>query len=569
MTDATPAVPAPGLPRPRGRRAALLAALLLPVAAAGYIGWLALRTPPPPVVELPEHSLLQLDLSRPDALIESASLTQLPRDLLRVPLLNDLLTEDFLFYYENNADRLGIAGTLRRLAFEHELDWPETLLAEMFDQPGQVALWRGRDGKLKYAALRLERGALAKLLQPLAEAAADDTQLSVAGQRLIDGDPVTVFRLRYNYDRSILFAAHDDQLLVLSSAEMLQSGDSAESPLGRTEAEQFDALLEGDDVFAPRFGLKSRSTTHRLTIAADYLAMGYGRFLPQWTGLRMDMDEQGWHSFVALQSIEPTALQFTPAWQAMPMGASLCAAVPVSKAALQSLLARLDQANAVSSELAQRLDGPAALCWYPKSRLHSPLLVTQLQGTAADGTDEQLEQAFSALIGAYEANAPDGRFAVESKHASEYRLWQRVVGSDWGLHADSELEDAGLITNERFFRVSLARQGNTLLFSLDDSLVEQGLAVLQQRFPPLAEQLPKDGPVPLYLAPDGLAALLEAETLASLPSEVEAVFRNAAETQLLPKLRALGRHQHYALTLPEAAKAGAEWTWLPVSWNAL
>lgn len=58
---------------------------------------------------------VQLDLTYPDALIDSQSLSQLPRDVLRVPLLRDVLTEDFVAYYEGNEDRLSVAGALRRL----------------------------------------------------------------------------------------------------------------------------------------------------------------------------------------------------------------------------------------------------------------------------------------------------------------------------------------------------------------------------------------------------------------------------------------------------------------------
>lgn len=71
---------------------------------------------------------VQLDLTYPDALIDSQSLSQLPRDVLRVPLLRDVLTEDFVAYYEGNEDRLSVAGALRRLAYEQKLDLAETVL---------------------------------------------------------------------------------------------------------------------------------------------------------------------------------------------------------------------------------------------------------------------------------------------------------------------------------------------------------------------------------------------------------------------------------------------------------
>src|SRR5688500_4355479 len=91
---------------------------------------------------------LAVDLAHPDALIRTQSLSQLPRELLKVPLAQDLLTEDLLFYYEEHPDRLGLKGSLRRIAYEHELGWGDELLAWVLDQPAEVALWRARDGRL-------------------------------------------------------------------------------------------------------------------------------------------------------------------------------------------------------------------------------------------------------------------------------------------------------------------------------------------------------------------------------------------------------------------------------------
>ncbi len=79
------------------------------------------------------------DLRKPDALIESVSLSRLPKEILEVPLLRDTLTEDFVFYYENNGDRLGLTGTLRRIIYEHDLTLKDSLVEELLDQPAQVA----------------------------------------------------------------------------------------------------------------------------------------------------------------------------------------------------------------------------------------------------------------------------------------------------------------------------------------------------------------------------------------------------------------------------------------------
>lgn len=572
MTDPVP-TPAPDTPQaspPGAGRFSSLAAFavfgLLAVVVALAV-WRGSR-PPPVEAERAEHSALQLDLGKPDALIESASLVRLPRDLLRVPVLRDLLTEDFVFYYEANADRLGLAGALRRIAYEHDLELRDTLIHELLDEPAEIALWRGRDGRLGHALLRLRRGALAKTLQPLLQVAADDTQLRTIGELTVDGDAVAVYRLRYGYDRAIVFASYGDELVVLSSPQMLQADSDAASPLGRIEAAHLQRLLAGDASFAPQFGLDRREVTHRITVNTNTLSLGYGRFVPQLAGLRLDMDDAGWHTAIELNGGGLDAARFAPLWQAMPMGPSACAAVPVSLDALKPLLERLAGASMLPATLAARLDGAAAVCWYAKSRLHTPLLVGRLR--AADGdADADLGAAFEQMVGTHEPAMPDGSLPVEQSTNAAGTTWQRNVASRFGLRTSADLPDGQSITGNRFFRVALARHGDTVLFSLDDTLVTQAIATLDRQFPPLSDTLPKQRWVSAYLAPSGLATLIEQEALSALPPDTEAVFRNAAENHLLPKLRAMGTHANVAITLPPDAKAGRDWTWLPVEWATL
>ncbi|MGZ3159331.1 MAG: DUF2138 family protein, partial [Burkholderiaceae bacterium] len=67
-------------------------------------------------------SRLKVDLAHPDALIRTTSLSKLPRDLLKVPIARDVLTEDLAFYYEQHEDRLGLSGAIKRIAYERKLD---------------------------------------------------------------------------------------------------------------------------------------------------------------------------------------------------------------------------------------------------------------------------------------------------------------------------------------------------------------------------------------------------------------------------------------------------------------
>ncbi|MCO1835070.1 DUF2138 domain-containing protein [Pseudomonas aeruginosa] len=457
------------------------------------------------------------DLRKPDALIESVSLSRLPKEILEVPLLRDTLTEDFVFYYENNGDRLGLTGTLRRIIYEHDLTLKDSLVEELLDQPAQVALWRGADGRLRDFVVVLKRGGLARVLEPLAHIAADDQQLRKVGE--LAG--TSVYRLRYGNDKAMLFLSKGDRLLLLSNPRMLfdDGGESDDSPLNAPASEDLEALLDGDELFPERFGLPGRGELRqRITLNASVLAMGYQRFIPSFAGVRFEKGEQGWSSYLALNEVErQPPLDFAPVWQAMPMGASACVALPVTPGLYGVMLERLGAEQKMAQAFSEHLSGAAGLCWYASSRLHSPLLVGQLSAPASAELDDELGKLFGRA----------------------------------------------------FFRIGMARHGQTLLFSLDDQLLGKALDTLDKRYPPLAEVLPKDALVPAYLAPQPLSELLQRETLDSLPQDMEPVFRNAADTYLMPRLKTLAGKGSYALGLPAGSQANAPWQWLPLEWRSL
>ncbi|MGH8500776.1 MAG: DUF2138 family protein, partial [Methylococcales bacterium] len=132
-----------------------------------------------------------------------------------------------------------------------------------------------------------------------------------------------------------------------------------------------------------------------------------------------------------------------------------------------------------------------------------------------------------------------------------------------------QASDPSLLKSSGFFNVSLARQGDMLIFSLDDKLVDQSLATLAKHYPSLSDQLPQDSIVPLYLAPETLAPLLQQEALDSLPESLEPVFRNAAATHLLPRLGKLSGYGKVALTMPADTEPDEQWQWLPITWKSL
>ncbi|MGV8889798.1 MAG: DUF2138 domain-containing protein [Pseudomonas sp.] len=570
MSDNTvsPAADAPPA-KPSRRWPALLIGLCLVAGVAGGLGWF-MHKPKAPPAELASD---KLGMSRPDGLLETHSLSQLPKDLLAVPFLKETLTEDFVFYYETHADRLGLIGSLRRIIYEHDLKLQDSLIEQIFDQPADVALWRGADGRLKDFLLVMDRGGLAKVLEPLAKVALDDTQLTQVGTVKVGADNVALYQLTYNASKALLFASHGDKLVVLSNPTKLydpESGSSEEP--GSVSTKAIAALLNGDKLFPEAFGLQPRApeVKQRLSVNASVLAMGYQRFIPNFAGLRFDMDDKGWHSFLAMDELDNQPdFDFKPIWQAMPMGASACVALPLAAEQQKPLLVKLGAEESVAQALTEHMAGAAGLCWYADSRLYTPLLVASLSDDDSAKLDADLGILFGSMVGAYEGNVEEHAFPVIEKQEGSAHQWQRQVSSNFGPYKAKDAEQPDAITGKAFMRVSLARHGSTLLFSLDDKLVDKALGTLDKRFPPMADVLPKDLLMPVYFGPDSMAQLMQQETLDSLPQDMEPVFYNAAQTYLIPKLRKLGGYGKYALTLPEGSEPDGHWQWLPLEWKAL
>ncbi|MCW8275970.1 DUF2138 domain-containing protein [Pseudomonas sp. PCH199] len=570
-TDLPAAAPAAETPsvKPSRRWPAIVVGVCLVAGVVGGMGWLMHKSKAP----APQLVAEKLGMSRPDALLETRSLSQLPRDLLAVPFLKETLTESFVFYYETHADRLGLIGSLRRIIYEHDLKLQDSLIEQLFDQPADVALWRGADGRLKDFLLVMDRGGLAKVLEPLAKVALDDSQLSKIAEVKVGAEDVALFQLTYNASKALLFASHGDKLVVMSNPAKLydpQSGVTQES--GSVSTQAIAALLNGDKLFPEAFGLQPRAPEikQRLSVNASVLAMGYQRFIPNFAGLRFDMDDKGWHSFLAMDELENQPdFDFKPIWQAMPMGASACVALPLAAEQQKPLLVKLGAEENVAQALTEHMAGAAGLCWYADSRLYTPLLVASLNDKDSAKLDGDLGKLFGSMVGAYEGNVEEHAFPVVEKQEGASHQWQRQVSSNFGPYPAKDAEDPDAISGKAFMRVSLARHGSTLLFSLDDKLVDKALGTLDKRFPPMADVVPKDLLMPVYFGPDSMAQLMQQETLDSLPQDMEPVFYNAAQTYLIPKLRTLGGYGKYALTLPEGSEPDGHWQWLPLEWKAL
>lgn len=530
---------------------------------------------------------VQLDLTYPDALIDSQSLSQLPRDVLRVPLLRDVLTEDFVAYYEGNEDRLSVAGALRRLAYEQKLDLAETVLKHVFDEPARVMLWRGPDDKLRYWVLSMQRNGLAKALEAVATVATSDAQLSKVADGLGDsGAPV--YALRLSATRSILIASKGDRLIALSEPGILLDKDG--KPISK-QANALAALFADDagkrNVQGTAYALPAQEPTgHHVVVSANYLSFGYQQYFPGIEALRFDFGSakdgagNGWQSAALIDPARLSAKWDNAGlWRALPSDPAACATLPVDwKAAgtlLKSVAGDAKEISEAAAHVGDAFVGPAAACWYGKSSLVAPLFVAKLSSASqAEAVKPALGALFGQIVGSYEAKAPADdksgpykRLPVTTKQGpANATLWQRPVSARYGTAQSAGAPFAAQLSSDRYFPVTLAIAGDVVVFSPDARLVEDALAVLAKRFPAVADSLPKDKTdrIVLTMTPASLAPLVRREAGAALPADQEAVFLNAAQTHLFPKLKALSRYAPVSLALDGGVPSSRGW--VPVTW---
>jgi uncharacterized protein YfaA (DUF2138 family) len=509
---------------------------------------------------------LGLDLTRPDALIDTASLAALPRDLLRVPLFKDVLTEDVVFYYEQSEGRLSLAGTLRRLAYEHDLEVADRVLGSVLDEPAEVALWKGADGRLAHALVVITRTHVVRLVEAAARAALSDTYLRrLAIEVPVEGDSVPLFALTYGSGRTLVFAGRGDRLVVASHAGMLTDESGALSDRAR---HVLAAVLSRDStshrIYHDRFEIEPRRARHSVAVSARYASFGYQRFFPAVQALRFDFGRDGWSTRVLLDTaaLAANGSGTSGVWAMAPTAPSVCVALPVDWRAAAALVPAMGASEADARVASEAAEGPAGVCWYRTSRLHTPLFVVPVRRALDARGTTLLGRMFASVVGTREptlAGQDDPRFPVvgATRPAGSF-VWQRQVAARSGVHRDAGSTRGG------HFLVTLAQHPRGLVFSPDNGLVEDALAVADKRWPALADSLPASGTVLAVVTPRSLAALLEAETFATLTPAEQPVFRNAATAHLLPKLEALARYPAYALVVPPGVSSSD--AWLPVDW---
>lgn len=502
---------------------------------------------------------LQIDLAHPQAYVATPSLSSLPRDLVRAPVLRELLTEDFAFYYEEHEDRLGLQGAIKRIAFEHQTTLSDELLALALDQPADLAWWVDAKGAPRHWLMAMTRGVLAKALQGLATVAASDSQLSLIASLKLNGSEVPVYALTLSPRRTLALASLGNRVVVMSDPGLLFNEQREADPTARKVLAD---LLSGERsqqaLFARGQGLAPEEATpasgHVLVADARWWSLGYGSFFPGLKAVRVQLASGGKTLDTALRVDGEATLKTLAVgqavWAGLPTGAAACSLLPVDWTAAQALIgapsgsAASPELKAAWTTLVSQADGPAAVCWYARAQLHTPVVAMRSKAPAAT-----LAPALATLSDwLWTAKSQ----AVEAEPVAGVQRWQREVAAPWGSQGQGD---------DAVYRPTLAQQGPWITLSPDQALVDQSLKAQAKQFPSLADSWSAQ-PGLLLLDPRQIADLLQREAYQVLPSSEERL-RQAADLHLLPRLAAL--RQQAAVSVQAQGQPDAQ-GWLPLRW---
>ncbi|MDR0477209.1 MAG: DUF2138 family protein [Desulfobulbaceae bacterium] len=516
-----------------------------------------------------------IDLDRPAMLIRSSSLAKLPRDLLRLPVAKDLLTEDIVNYYEHHDGKLALSGSLRRIAYENKLQLPDRLIEMALDAPTEVALWTDGRGRLRHFALAMEQNVLARtiaLLLPL--------RSEVIARQSWPEIQATSLTLSYGNEKLFLFTRGDRVVALSSGLLVTKAGDASNSEKPREGIIGIvDKLLAGKagqpSLFAESFHLADQPAAkgHEIVIATHTLAFGYEHFMPGLAAFHLVFDDTGaWQSAVLINGEAATAA-YTPLWRALPHGAAFCAALPVNWPALGEAAKRWRGESGDGEPLDDLLAkfGPAAACWYGDSRLYAPLFAT--------ASEKKLTEPEKTTLLRLSQTATKVKEPDESLTEPDGGMWRGTVPSAHGISA-AKGEEA----SKRFFHPAAAvwafttgeKQANDVaLFSPNALLLAKALDVAMKKFPAIADSatFPENEQIIAFINPAMLAELMRGEIFEAAPADQKENFRDVADFLFTPRLNALAAYAPQVVSFHVgknlSAHAAPDWQWYPLRWNSL
>lgn len=471
-------------------------------------------------------SNLMVDLRHPDGYIQTQSLSELPKDLLTIPIARDVLTQDLAFYYTNHEDRMGLKGTLKRIAYEKDLQWSDTLVQSLLDEPAQMAFWRDGKGALRHYALILNRTFVTKFMEQLASIALNDTQLTHAGDIETLEGKLPLYALEITPRRTFLFLSHGDKLIVFSDPDLVFGRKNTLDP---TITEAINGWLKNDTLSQEFDAPPLTAAKHTLIVRSSALALGYSPFIPHLKGVRLDYQGSQWSTSLWMNPtpLHEASLSDPQLWNAAPANPTMCVMLPVDWNHVRFLLAQGKQTTKGID--ASGLDSPALACWYPQSSLYTPLFITRSASTS--------QSSITALA----------RFAIADKKLLT-------------------LPSKGLMIGGKTNPSTLGVMGDYLIFSPDRELVTKTFDTIEHRFPNVTDQVKASESTLMVINPKPLSQMVQRAIMSAVDGSGDSNLLTATQQLLPPKMEALGHYPSYRLERAKHSRREKNWT--PLEWNA-
>lgn len=308
----------------------------------------------------------QINLGAPDVWIHSQNLALMPHDVLQEPILKSVLTEDFLYFYQQDVDWLSLQGVMRRLSFEHDLNVSDTLLKDIASAPTDVYMWHDGTHGLRYWAISIERNPLLGFAQQLAKLKlVADKQITEVGRVNIDGDDVPLLKINLSSQRTMLLVAHSKRLVLFSDSAMLTRDEGELDPhadtllrsLLATDVAQRSPLINGDQ--APVMTHPQQQT---IWMSNRFYAQGYAAFTPDVQALRFDFDGTNWSGQANVRHVNADP----QIWTQIPAYAASCFSTSIDwsqvEVALKAAKAPVD--NLLNTKALESLAPTGAVCWF-------------------------------------------------------------------------------------------------------------------------------------------------------------------------------------------------------------
>jgi uncharacterized protein YfaA (DUF2138 family) len=291
--------------------------------------------------------------------------------------------------------------------------------------------------------------------------------------------------------------------------------------------------------------------------------------MPGLKNFRMDFAPDGKWTASVLSSQEIAKIDIKN-WSNQPRGAAFCFSLPVNVKKIGSV---------VKSEVWLRgVQDNATACWYPDSKLYTPVFTVQGNFSELIKKPQDLKTLFSEMIGAQETiwlpkeseNEPPKlkylpMLSVQAAKVAAGQIgFTRDIGGRFGLYESKHNPQNDLLGSKRYFRVKLVVTPTLMVFSPDDRLVDNVLKTVNGKFPSMATSMGKNltaAQVPMFfMSPPELSKLMKSSILESLPASQESIFRTAVSRQLFPNLEKFGKQA------PQMAFLKGEGEWKSLEW---